>query len=370
MGSTLSTSVKANDVQKKSGVKLRAQTIPNFNGNGIKWQSWKKMTRAAIGVAGLLDILDDRSYANKESNRIENETVFHLLQVATSEGNAAHLVDSHEAEKDGHGAYHELVDWYDGDALTTDTAEDVRSKIDNLALTTKNSASEYINFFLQYTKHLDELGESYTNSKTVTIFLDQIDDPDYQITKNICVENRLDIKECILRMRACERRITRTNSRSRKKVISIRRANTLEDGNDDRPTNIDIETYKTEQGFYSVPRHIWELLDDAGQQKVKAFNGKLRKERRQQKNRENDSNPSSNNRNVTSRRTNNNRNDDGDANPSPTKKQKTVQIKDDDLDEAAGQASGNDVQKSQPQPTENAIKNRREVLSFRVNENK
>ena len=34
---------------------------------------------------------------------------------------------------------------------------------------------------------------------------------------------------------------------------------------DDTPTNIDIEIYKTEQGFYSVPGHIWKLLDDAGQ---------------------------------------------------------------------------------------------------------
>jgi len=104
MGESASTLPTAKDTQKESGIKLRAQITTTFRRNGIKWQSWKNMTRAAIGVADMQKILYERLYSSEEVNRIENETIFHLLQVATSEGNAAHLVDAHESGKDGHGA--------------------------------------------------------------------------------------------------------------------------------------------------------------------------------------------------------------------------------------------------------------------------
>ena len=67
---------------------------------------------------------------------------FHLLQVATADGNAAHLLDKHEIERDGKAAYDELVKWYEGDELTTETAEDVKSNLEKNILSTKISASE------------------------------------------------------------------------------------------------------------------------------------------------------------------------------------------------------------------------------------
>ena len=163
MGATISN--YNNSDLKRSNVKLQAQQVSAFSGNAIKWRSWKKRTRAAIGTAGMLDILDNVDYANK--HKVDNETVFHLLQVATADGNAAHLVDAFEDRKDGHAAYCELVAWYEGDDMTTETAEDVRSKLEKTQLNTRTSASEYINYFQLYTKQLSELGESYTESKTI-----------------------------------------------------------------------------------------------------------------------------------------------------------------------------------------------------------
>ena len=88
----------------------------------------------------MLQVLEDRTYANK--HRVDSETIFHLLQVATADGNAAHLVDKHEIERDGKAAYDELVKWYEGDELTTETAEDVKSNLEKNILSTKISASE------------------------------------------------------------------------------------------------------------------------------------------------------------------------------------------------------------------------------------
>ena len=108
MGSIFS-SEDRNDLLKRSNVKLQAQQINAFTGNALKWHSWKKKSRAAIGTAGMLRVLDSIIYASK--NKVDNETIFHLLQVATADRTAAHLVDQYEDDRDGRSAYQELVKW-------------------------------------------------------------------------------------------------------------------------------------------------------------------------------------------------------------------------------------------------------------------
>ena len=116
----------------------------------------------------------------------DNETIFHILQVATTDGNVSHLVEQFEKERDGQKAYLELIRWHEGDQLTSETAEDVRDRLVRISLNTKNNTSEYINDFLDHQKHLEKLDESHTTSKTVIIFIDQITDPDYNATINYC----------------------------------------------------------------------------------------------------------------------------------------------------------------------------------------
>ena len=272
MGASFSNNL--NSDLKRSNVKLQAQQVSSFNGKAIKWRSWKKRTRAAIGTAGMLEILDSADYAEK--HHIDNETVFHLLQVATADGNAAHLVDAFEDSKDGHAAYNELVSWYEGDDMTNETAEDVRAKLDGIQLNTRTSASEYINYFQLYTKQLEELGEQYTESKTVQMFLSQITDPDYESTREICIENKYKIDECIERIRAKERRISRARSKGKTKVLSVRRTDTTQDDDE-----IDPEKYINQNGYYSFPKHKWNQLDDSTRSKVKKFNSELRKKRKE-----------------------------------------------------------------------------------------
>ena len=221
MGSVLSINEDKNELLKKSNVRLQAQQVSRFSRNTLKWHTWKKKSRAAIGTAGMLRILDSVAYATK--NQVDNETIFHLLQVATADGTAAHLVDKYEDDRNGRAAYQELVRWYEGDELTTETAEDIRDKLAKISLSTKNHASQYINEFLQYRKHLDDLGESYTVSKTVIIFLKQITDPDYQSTVEACHMNKYDIGTYIEQIRSKERRLSRDRGTSRRSAMVVRR---------------------------------------------------------------------------------------------------------------------------------------------------
>jgi hypothetical protein len=343
MGSWHSTN---NVALKRSNVKLQAQQVTQFNGSALKWHAWKKKTRAAIGTAGLLNVFDDEIYAAR--NPVDNETIFHILQVATSDGNAAHLVDKHEDEKDGKAAYDELVKWYEGDELTTETAEDVRAKIDKISLSTRTTASEYINDFLQFTKHLEELGESYTVSKTINIFLTQITDPDYASTVELCIENKLNIEECIERIRAKERRLGREQSSKRKGIISVRRGQIESKNDTDQNHEIDLEKYKTDKGFYSIPNEIWNKLSKDDQTSIKKINGKHRRKRERS-----DAEPPSQPNVITPRRT-------GGTDGKLNKKLKTVRIAEDDNEDM------NENGTEEEDHEANTITNRRDVLRFRI----
>ena len=341
---------------KRSNVKLQAQNVSDFNGSALKWHTWKKKTRAAIGTAGMLRVIDDREYSKK--NHVDNETVFHLLQVATSDGNAAHLVDKFEEERDGFSAFEELTQWYEGDQLTTETAEDVRAKLDRTKLSTKNTASDYINDFLQYTKQLDELEESYTSSKTVNIFLTQIHDPDYAGTVEMCVENRLPLNKCIERIRSKERRLRREKRSTRTGDLIVRRNYTSDEPqNSEEHEIINLENHKTSLGYYSIPNHLWHKLSENDKEKVRKHNGARR---RQQRDEYGESGKKSGNpRNISQRRSTMQEEEKKEdiESESPKKKIKTVQFHDKDPNK------NEEVTDSKEQKI---ITGRRDVLRFQV----
>jgi len=315
MGITFSS--RSNESLKRSNVKLQAQQVTPFNGNPIDWRPWKKKTRAAIGTAGLLSTLDSRTYAN--NNPIDNETIFHIVQVSTSDGNASHLVDKFEDDKDGHLAYMALVTWYEGDELTSETAEDIRSKLDRITLSTRTTASEYINSFQQYNKQLIDLKEEYTQSKTVNMFLTQITDPDYESTKELCIENRLPIKECIERIRSKERRITRDKGSRNRPEITSRRDRHEQNTVQSLPSSMD--KFITENGYYSIPEASWENMTKDQMSYVKKFNLGIRRKRGRSYNNRSDR------EGISNRRIQNEHDEEKSYEPSP-KKFKTVQFMD------------------------------------------
>ena len=342
MGSYVSTNINQNELLKKSNVKLQAQQVSTFNGNALKWHAWKKKSRAAIGTAGMLRVLDSESYAGR--NKIDNETIFHLLQVATADGTAAHLVDKFEDDQDGRSAYQELVKWYEGDELTAETAEDVRDKLAKISLSSKTYASQYINDFLQHTKHLEDLDEAYTVSKTVSIFLKQIVNPDYRSTVEACHINKYDIHTCIEQVRAKERRLGRERGNARRNHITLRR----QESKNDRESQeaIALDNHKNEAGFYAIPSEKWQQLSDDDRNFVKAFNGKLRRELTR-----------ANGKRAISTRRNSATEDNDNKVESLTKKTRTVTFKEKE----------NEIKENDTTENENAnINNKRAVLSFSV----
>jgi methionyl-tRNA synthetase len=52
-----------------------------------------------------------------KANKRLNKVVFSQLAAATVEGVAYHLVSKVEETKDGHAAWRNLVEWYNGDMI-------------------------------------------------------------------------------------------------------------------------------------------------------------------------------------------------------------------------------------------------------------
>ena len=212
-----------------------------------------------------------------------------------------------------------------------------------MTLSTRITGSEYINNFQLYTKQLEDLGESYTTSKTVSIFLDQISDPDYTSTKELCIENQHTLEECIARIRAKERRLDREKLRHHRRTISVRRAPIVEDDREDDPDNYDLSEFLTDKGYYSIPPKTWKSLSKEDREQIKQFNGLLRKKRRN----------SSNTEQINNRR--------APHQDHESKKRKTVQFQDQDNqddpkdDETPSTVSEEDVAE---------INNRRHILTF------
>ena len=226
--------------------------------------------------------------------------------MATTEGNASFLVDQFEEERDGRLAFEALEKWFEGMKLQNETAEDIRSKLDKNLLTTKVTATKYINQFLSYTKQLKDLDESYTKSKTVSMFLENIINPEYQNTVELCQAHKYDIHECIMQVRAKERRLEREDAVQRRTKISVRR-NIQEDHQmverhvkTNAEEEMNMDKFKTELGYYSIPNEVWKKLSESEKTEVKQFNSSLRKKRKSSDQQNNNDRAISPRRNGTS----------------------------------------------------------------------
>ena len=90
--------------------------------------------------------------------------------------------------------------------------------------------------------------------------------------------------ECIARIRAKERQLDREKLRHRIRSISVRRAAINEEDNNVDTDEFDLSEDLTDKGYYSIPPQIWKSLSNNDKEKIKQFNGLLRKKRRNSNN--------------------------------------------------------------------------------------
>lgn len=282
MGSSFSTS-------DRSSLKLQAQSVTPFGGGYDDWNVWKSRTECAFNGSGYEKVLTESEYSEK--NSCKNKIVYSQLSVATVDGTAYHLVRNFDDTKDGHAAWKALCEWYDGEEIRTEAAENARSKLEALALHEGGNASDFVNKFLNYFRYLEKIpGEQYSKSHAVQKFLGSIKDRNYAGTVSYCRNGSLTLDACVSKVRLNERELSRKkrSERTLRGVIrrmetSRKRGSDSESEDDIAParkvrrtqdyeggSNVVLETKPS--GRISVKSEKWRNLKDEVKTFVKDFN--------------------------------------------------------------------------------------------------
>jgi gag-polypeptide of LTR copia-type len=196
-----------------------------------------------------------------------NKIVYSQLATATVEGVAYHLVSKVEETKNGHAAWKNLVEWYNGDMILNKTTENLRNKLDNLRLHMGISASEYINKFLAWFRDLEKIkGEGVSPGHAMHLFLKNIIDNNYKTSVTYCRNTGCSLDLCIAAMRKQERDIQQKKTdRQRMKATLHRMKNPQESGDE-----LDGQNKKRQK--ISNTRHVATMNDKAENEK---FGGEL-----------------------------------------------------------------------------------------------
>ena len=135
-----------------------------------------------------------------------NKIVYSQLSVATVDGTAHHIVMNYAESKNEYQAWKDLVQWYEGDSVRNEIAEELRSKMENLLLHSGMIASHYINKFLQFYHDLNKIpGEGGTDGHGAYLFLKNIVDLKYATVVLYLHSQNADLKQCVNVIRKTER---------------------------------------------------------------------------------------------------------------------------------------------------------------------
>lgn len=263
-------------------LKLEAQKIKEFLGKMEDFPRWKNRTECAFDGSGYEKILEDRNFAIRHQKM--NKIVYSQLAVATCDGTAYHLVKKHEETKDGNAAWNELLQWYDGDHIRTETADSLRAKLDSLTLSSGGSAETYINKFEIWMQELDRIeGERYSPSHRLQLFLKNIEDPSYETTVTFLKNSDgLTMSHAINTIRRHERDLIERRKSKRKLEGKLRRLSGTglqdSDGKPKRARRMNGKIQLTQKGTISVPRDKWfgKEMEEDDKQFVQEWNRRVK----------------------------------------------------------------------------------------------
>jgi hypothetical protein len=257
--------LRSKENKTPSNLKLEAQKIKEFGGDSDDWNKWKSRTECALSGSGYEQVLEDEDFARENPDL--NKVVYSQLLAATVDGTAYHLVQAAERNKDGHQAWINLCEWYDGEDVHDETAENLRTKLDNLRLHTGIKGADYVNKFLAWYRDLEKIpGEAWSKSHAKQQFLKHITDPEYDASVQHCMHNNADLEECVTVIRKHERYINQKKLDVRRAKTTLRRMHNVESDDDDETLEPPTKKQKT-----SRRRRVFESKDTDN----KKFEGEL-----------------------------------------------------------------------------------------------
>ena len=272
MGNLLS--CESNNATPQHSKRGKHITIPDFNGTPTDWPVWKTQVKVSLRTSNTISIIETPGEQDKPELSDDRTYAFGVLQMTCAKGTARHIINKHEMHTNAFSAWQDLCEWYEGSAEKDNNANQIRCKIDTLKLTTRTTADQHIQDFLELKADLDSLNEGYTPSTYVTKFLDNITDPDYAEDARALERNNSSLFECMKSIRRIQRKLCLDRERSRappNAVIPRSFAGTTPPSFPPG-TSIDFSKYLTDRGFMSVPKLEYDRLGPDCKNKIRDYN--------------------------------------------------------------------------------------------------
>jgi hypothetical protein len=190
-----------------------------------------------------------------------NWRLYYLLEGATNEGSASHIVKNHKVLKDGKAAWNALKEWYEGKVMAGDIAKTCRVKLQALELGPKGDANTYINEFIRLKDLLEEAGEGERPATLSEQFLDQIKDSKYDVmVTTLRMDSSKTLESCIEAVRRHDIVLERQKFDSHR-LSKVRRVNSSDDTSTSQPTS----TY--------IQPEVWSVLTTAQRKAIMEARG-------------------------------------------------------------------------------------------------
>ena len=217
MDSVSSSTPKSNVVsQFQSNVKLDVKSYPAFDGELGNWLKFKRGVLALAATHDLLDVFDEQFVPPTNPGQAKdlfdarNTFVYSIWSAFIYGTYPVTLLRQFEHTTDGRGAYLAFLDYYESHSNMEDASIIATNKLNNLVFNsgTNGGLPAFVNNFCQYILDLEEAGKPMDAGFQRTLFLSKIQHKDYDITKDLCLEDStFTITDCISKMEAKHKRL-------------------------------------------------------------------------------------------------------------------------------------------------------------------
>ena len=215
-----------NESYQAVSFKITAKDFGKFDGKPEHWFPFRNKTESTLGMAGFGSLIDTK-VPLKDSEG--NMRLYYLLEGATNDGAASHIVKKFKVLKDGRAAWMALRDWYEGKTMAGDIAKTCRVKLQALELGPKGDDHHYINEFIWLRDLLEETGEGERPTTLREQFLDQIKDSKYDVTvSNLRMDSNKSLEDCIEAVRKHDLVLARLSLKTHR-FSKVRRLNKGQD---------------------------------------------------------------------------------------------------------------------------------------------
>ena len=146
--------------------KIYVDALKDFSGDPIDWEEWYIGTGATLGQTAYATLLTDTPGKPLPADTVgmaRDRELYNMLKKALYKGTAHHIIDANGLQC-GHDAWTGLKLWYGKAEVSRTLIDHYRNQLNELQLSNKVKANEYINTFIICSRKLEDKHEGYTEA--------------------------------------------------------------------------------------------------------------------------------------------------------------------------------------------------------------